>query len=114
MKDTTDFLGVLDAIKSVPGNTSLVSLDVKSLYTTILNAEGIKAVKESFDKHSSKNVATKVITIFLALILTLNNFVFNWKHCLQIKGCVMGTICSPYYANIFMDHFEKNYIYSFL
>ena len=26
----------------------------------------------------------------------------------------MGTICAPYYANIFIDHFEKKYIYPFL
>ena len=26
----------------------------------------------------------------------------------------MGTICKPAYANIFMDHFEKKYIYPFL
>ena len=26
----------------------------------------------------------------------------------------MGTICAPAYANIFMDHFERKYIYPFL
>ena len=35
-------------------------------------------------------MATKVITTFLSLTLTLNNLVLNY---LQIKGCVMGTIC---------------------
>ena len=67
VKDFTDFLGELDAMKSVSDNTYMVSLDVKSLYTAIPNAEGIKALGESFDKHTSKNVATKVITIFLLL-----------------------------------------------
>ena len=43
----------------------LVSLDVKFLYTSIPNTEGIKVVN---DKHTTKNVATKVITTFLALI----------------------------------------------
>ena len=32
MKDTTDLLRRLDAIKSVPDNAYVVSLDVKSLY----------------------------------------------------------------------------------
>ena len=113
MKGTTDFLRKLDAIKSVPDNAYLVSLDIKSLYTSIPNAERIKAVKESFDKNTSKNVVTKVITTFLALIITLNNFVFNCKHYLQMKGCAMGSICAPSYANISMDHFEKKYIYPF-
>ena len=92
----------------------MVSLGVKYLYTSIPNAGEIKAVKESFGKHISKNKATRVITTFLAFILTLINFVFNWKYHLQIKGCAMGTICALSSASIFMDHFEKKYVYSFL
>ena len=34
-------------------------------------------------------IATKVITTLLALILTLNNFIFNSKFYLQIKGSAM-------------------------
>ena len=33
---------------------------------------------------------------------------------LQIKGCAMEKMCAPPYVNIFMDHFEKKYIYPFL
>ena len=58
-------------------------------------------------------MATKAIT-FLALILPLINIVFNCKHYLQIKGCTTSTICRPSHSNIFMDHFEKKYIYAFL
>ena len=52
----------------------LATLDVWSLYTNIPNNEGIKAVREAYDNHSTKPVATKVILTFLSLILTLNNF----------------------------------------
>ena len=45
------------------------------------------------------------------MILTLNNFIFNGKHYLQIKGCAMGTKCAPSYANLFMDNFESKNIY---
>ena len=48
--------------------------------------------------------------MFLALILTLNNFVFDCIHYLQRKGCAMGTICAPAYANIFMANFFYPYI----
>ena len=92
VKDTTDILCKLDTVKFVPNKSYLVSLDVKSLYTSIPNAEGIKSLKESFEKHTSKNVATKAITTFLTIILTLNNFAFNSKHYLQIKACAMGAI----------------------
>ena len=83
-------------------------------YNNIPNAEGIKSVETSLGKYSKRTASTKVITTFLALILTLNNFIFNFKNYLQIKGCAMGTICAPSYANIFMDHFERKFIYPFI
>ena len=80
-------------------------MDVKALYTNIPNNEGIAAVKRKHNNYTKKTVATKVIATFLALILTLNNY-------LQIKGRVMGTLCAPTYANIFMSKFEERYIYT--
>ena len=44
----------------------------------------------------------------------LSNFVFNCKNYLQIRGCAIGTIRAPAYANIFMDHYERKYIYPYL
>ena len=88
-------------------NSYLVSLDVKPLYTNIPNSEGIKAVKTSLDNFRRNTIATKVTTTFLSLILTLNNFVFNCKNYIQMTVCGIKTICTPSYANIFMDHFEK-------
>ena len=84
------------------------------MYVSIPNSEGMKAVKTSLENFPRRTGATKVITTFLSLILTLNNFVFNCKNYLQIKGSGMGTICAPAYTNIFMDHFERKYIYPFL
>ena len=107
MEDTTDFLRKINQINYVADNSYLVSLKLKSLYTNIPNAEGMKSVKTSLEKYSKRTASTKVITTFLALILTLKNIIFNCRNYLQIKGCTMGTICAPLYANIFMDHFEK-------
>ena len=102
-----------NAVESVPNNSYLVSPDVKSLYTSIPNAEGIKAVKKSLDNHPNRTVAAKVITTFLVFILILNNLMFNSRNYLQTKGCAMWTICAPSYANIFMNHFGKKLIYPF-
>ena len=95
----------------VPENLLLVTMDKIGLHTNIPNNEGIAAVKRKHDNFTQKTVATKVITTFLALILTLNNFTFNSKFYLQIKGCAMGTICSTAYANILVSEFEERYIY---
>ena len=110
VKDTNDFIRKISAI-NLPQNSILVSMDVKSLYTNIPNAEGICAVKRSYDQYTKKTLPTKVIVTFLSLILTLNYFTFNSKFYLQTRGCAMGTICAPSYANIFMEHFEKTHIY---
>ena len=97
----------LKEVETVPDNSYLVSLDVISLYKNIPNSDGIKALKTSLDNFPRKTIATKVITSFLSLNLTLNNFVFDCKKYIQIKGCAIGTICAPSYANIFMDYFKN-------
>ena len=35
----------------------------------------MKAVKEAYDKHLNVTVSLKVVTTFLSVILTLNNFI---------------------------------------
>ena len=80
---------------------------VCSLYTNIPNNEGIKAIETTL---KLKNLQTKVTINFLKLILTLNNFIFNCTNFLQIKGCAMGTKCTPAYANIFMGIFEETHL----
>ena len=113
-KDTIDFKSKIKAIENVPDNSYLVSLDVKSLYTNIPNSEGIKAMKTSLDNFPEKAIATKVVTTFQSLIITLNNFVFNCQNNLQIKGSAIGTICALSYANTFMDHFGRKRISPYL
>ena len=71
-------------------------------------------MREAYDNHPNKAVATKVIITFLSLILTLNNFVFNSTNYLQITECAMGTICAPTYENIFMNQFEKQHVYPYI
>lgn len=57
----------------------------------------MSAVKRAYDNYAKETTTTKVIATFLTLKLTLNNFVFDCIHYLQIKGCAMGTICVPAY-----------------
>ena len=68
-----------------------MTLDFKSLYINIPNNEGIKAVRETYDKRPSKTVLTKVVITILSLTSTLN----NCSHYLQVIGLAIGTICAP-------------------
>ena len=110
-KDSTDTLNKISSIKEeITKDDILVTMDVRSLYTNIPNEEGIQAVRDTLNSSSSR-IAAYIITTFLFLILTLNNFVFNGINYLQTKGCAMGTKCAPSYANIFMGTFEEHHIY---
>ena len=51
---------------------------------------------------------TQDIINLITLILTKNNFSFDDKHYLQIKGTTMGTRMAPSYANIFIDDLKRN------
>ena len=109
VRDTKDFLTKQNDIRHIPKESLLVTLDVKSLYTNIPNNDGIKVVREAYDKYPFKSVSTKVIITFLCLILNLNNFIFNCFHYQQVMGCAMDTICARAYPNIFMAQFEAKH-----
>ena len=111
-KDSTDAINKITKIKDeIKEDDILVTMDVRSLYTNIPNEEGIRAVREKLNASPSR-IPSRVITTFLLLILTLNNFIFNAINYLQTLGCAMGTKCSASYANIYMGWFEETYIYT--
>ena len=76
IKEINDFINKIDNF-TVPPNSFLVTMDVKLLYTSIPNNEVIASVKNKYDQYPNKTIPTKIITTFLALILTLNNFIFT-------------------------------------
>ena len=78
-------------------------MDEKTLYDSVLYREDEETVEEKLNAQTGKPIVTKVMIKFLFLILTLVNFIFNSFSYLQIKGCVMGNICAPSNANIFME-----------
>ena len=89
VKDKSNFLQEINNVEFFPDNSCFVWLDVKSLYTSIRNVEGIKAAKKSLGNHPKRTLVTYVITTCLALILTLNNFIFNSTNYLHTKSCAM-------------------------
>ena len=46
VKDSTNFIWKINNVEKVSGNSILVTIDVRSLYTNIPNKEGIEAVKQ--------------------------------------------------------------------
>ena len=113
VQDSTSFIKKIESLPEDKRERFLVTMDVRSLYTNIPNEEGIDAVKDFLRKRSrpGDNNLSKVLAIFLRLILTLNNFIFHDQNFIQINGCSMGTKCAPPYASLFMGWFEALHIY---
>ena len=115
LKDTTHLLKIIENLGSIQKDCLLFSLDVKSLYTVLPNKEGIQACSNALNasRIGPQKPTNKSITHLLTYFLTMNNFVFNGKHYLQVGGTAMGTRLAPSYANMFMSYFEDTHVYSY-
>ena len=82
-------------IDFVPDNPYLVSVDVKSLYTNIANAEEINCVKTSLKSYSKRSTSIKVTTKFLQCLQS-----FQLQKLLKYKklfhGNNLGTLIRKY------------------
>lgn len=64
------------------------------------------AVRKWLKKYPSQNHPDQEILTLLHLSLTRNDFEFDGKCYLQIKGTAMGKRFARAYANIYMAHWE--------
>ncbi|XP_068708141.1 uncharacterized protein [Montipora foliosa] len=111
LKDTTDFLNFIEKTK-VAKDTTLVSMDVTSLYTNIPQEEGIEIVCRTYETFYGNElpIPTHFLREMLRLILIENSFHFNGKNYLQTHGTAMETKMAVSFANIFMAEVETDII----
>ena len=83
-------------------------MDVTSLYTNILQEEGIMTICHAYDTFYTATlpIPTHYLREMLRLILQENSFQFNGKDFLQTHGTAMGTKTAVSFANIFMAKIE--------
>ena len=103
IKDTCDFVSKISNL-FIPDDCFLATLDVESMYTNIDHDLGIQAVIESFP-HLDPPFDS--IVDLLELTLTSNDFIFDGKYYLQVRGTAMGVDYAPHYSDIFMAKFER-------
>lgn len=106
IKDTYHFIQIIRNLK-IPIESSFFSMDVDNLYTNIDTTHGIKAVKNAFLKYPNKKRPDKELIELLEINLNRNDFIFDDKFYLQIKGTAMGKKFAPSYANLFMAQWEE-------
>eukprot|EP00061_Rhincodon_typus_P005115 g24226.t1 len=83
-------------------------MDIQSLYTCILHADGLKALCFFLSHRPNQYTSTDTRICLTELGLTLNNFSFNASHFLQTKGVAMGTLMGPSYACLFVGYVEQS------
>lgn len=110
VKDTTHFLKFIHDL-ILPHDCLLVTLDIKSLYTSIPQAMGIQAIQNCIT-HSTYSVSEQqfIITL-LEFVLSKNYFLFEDSFHQQISGTAMGCNVAPSFAVIFINSLETNFVY---
>lgn len=106
IKDTFEFVKIIKKLK-VPHDIFFFSMDVESLYTNIPIEAGIRCVQQAFEKNPDASRPDSELLELLRINLCRNDFIFNGKFYLQIKGTAMGKRFAPSYANIYMANWEE-------
>ena len=107
VKDTYHFIQIVKELK-IPPDTQFYffSMDVDNLYTNIPITAGISCVRDVFRKHPDPKRPDEELLQLLNINLTRNDFEFDKKFYLQVKGTAMGKKFAPAYANIYMANWE--------
>ena len=111
IKDTKQFLNHLLDLSTLPDNTLLVTMDIKSLYPDITHKDGVEVVKQIINRHNTDPKLTYWISCCIECILKNNNFTFNESNYIQTQGKAMETKITPKYANIFMHQLESKLMF---
>lgn len=106
VRDTYHFIEFVKNL-TIRGDFYFFSMDVDNLYTNIPIPAGIECVRNIFRTYPDPKRPDDELLKLLELNLTRNDFMFNDKFYLQIKGTAMGKKFAPAYANIFMANWEK-------
>lgn len=106
VRDTNHFIEIVKTIRIV-GDYYFFSMDVDNLYTNIPIQAGIDCVRQIFEDNPDPKRPDVELLKLLEINLLRNDFMFNDKYYLQVKGTAMGKKFAPAYANIFMANWER-------
>ncbi|XP_041419667.1 uncharacterized protein LOC121393892 [Xenopus laevis] len=112
VKDTTDFINKLNEIELNTKDVFLCTMDVSSLYTSIPHDQGIEVITAAMADLGLPGGVVDLLLQLLGWILKRNYFLFEGKFYEQSQGTSMGSNVAPAYANLYMAHFEDNFVYN--
>ncbi len=106
IKDSAEFVKIIDHLEAFTGNCILVTMDVTSLYSNIPNGDGLRAIANLI-RGKEHLIPNYDILKLLEMVLHKNNLEFNGENYLQVGGTTMGTKVAPTYACLFMANLEE-------
>lgn len=104
----------MNLLKDVPihDSTLIVTIDVKSLYTKLIQQDVLLTTKKALDSKSDLKREQKGFLIeALAQAMYNNNFWHEGSCFKQVKGVAMGAKYAPSVANISMSQWEEHCIF---
>ena len=110
VKDNLDFLRKCSRKNN--DSTTLVTFDVKSLYTSIPHNYGLEAICFWIEKHPDSlhsRFSKGFVLESIKILLENNHCTFNDEFYRQISGTAMGTIFAPTYVTLTMGYFEFHF-----
>ena len=109
IQNSQDFIQQIQDIQLQP-NQSMVSFDVKELFTPVPIQPAITIIKKLLEEDQSLQQRTTMsvnnITCLLEFCLKSTYFTYQRQHFEQLEGAAMGSPISPVVANLFMEDFE--------
>lgn len=112
LRDSQCLITILKDIK-INENIFLCTCDVSSLYTFIPHEPGIQAIDQCLQKDEEMPAEQRAFILnSIRYCLTHNYFWFEKKYCNQCTGTAKGAKFAPSYTNLYMEHWEEEYLYS--
>ena len=108
-KDTLTFLEEVKRVSLV--DKFLVSFEVTSLFTNIPLGKTIKLAVDLIKiSQPDLNISEKDLASLFDFATCKTHFLFEGKFYDQIDGVAMGSPLAPFLANLFMGHYEKEWL----
>lgn len=108
VKNSQTIVNMVNTTRYPPSDhVFLISIDVKSLYTSIPQDQGIQTCLKH---HTEIGLPSHITRALLNYVLKHNAFSFNRKIYSQTMGIAMGTPLAPTLANLFMAKLEQNFL----
>lgn len=111
VKDSMEFLKMIQTIEIQEEQCYLVTMDIESLYTNVPFEGGLKATEFFLNQRSDSTPRTQCIVDLIEIVLRSNYFLFGSDFYLQVSGTSMGSKMAPSFASLFVGHFEKKFIW---